>query len=124
MDMPPSFEFAKEQTTQLITLSTAIIGVSVTFAKDIAPPTARRGCLYISWIVFLLSIVCGIATLGSLTGITARTEPLKAINVYDKSITSKSGYQCILFLIAVALLIIHAMLSGRVRASSNRSIAP
>lgn len=111
MDAPASFEFAKELTTQLITLSTAVIGVSATFAKDVSTNTSKpsRVLLYVSWIVFLVSLVCGLWTLGSMTGTLAKVSPIKADSVYAPNIVVASLAQVLLFLTGVLLLIIHAV---------------
>jgi hypothetical protein len=115
MDAPASFEFAKEMTTQMITLSTAVIGVSATFAKDIAPGITRgkRICLYLSWAAFLVSILMGIITLGSLTGVLAKTTPIKPDSVYDESIRLKSVAQALFFLGGILLLMLDAIFSRR-----------
>ena len=61
-----SFQFAKEIATQLITLSSALIGVSVTFLKDFR--SDRLTPLRISWGLYIATIICGIWTLMTLTG--------------------------------------------------------
>src|SRR5947199_7487975 len=99
MDAPASFEFAKELTTQLITLSTAVIGVTITFTKDISSGATggTRRWLYGSWLFFLASVVCGIWTLGAITGTLARVSPIKPDSLYVSNITTPSMCQAILF---------------------------
>jgi len=117
MDAPASFEFAKEVTTQLIALSSAVVGVSVTFAKDISSNVTRtkRWCLFGAWIAFLSSIVTGILVLGSLAGVLATEDPVKPNSIYKSSITIKSGIQETLFLVGILLLIIDGIQSVRKR---------
>jgi len=119
MDVHPSFEFAKEFTTQLITLSTAVIGVSVTFAKDVSPgiTAKKRWLLYFSWIVFLLSIIAGILTIGSL----ARLVDDPNASIMDGGITNKSRLQFCLFLLGVLLLIIDGIREFAKRGSTPHS---
>src|SRR5438034_4510306 len=65
------FTFAKELATQLISLSTGILALSVTFAKDVlkTPLTNRKETLLrIGWGGHLLSISLGVWTLMALTG--------------------------------------------------------
>ncbi len=65
-----AFEFAKDTTKQLITLSTAIVGLSVTFAKDIFKSSSQvdETLLVSAWITYLVSICFGVLTLMALTG--------------------------------------------------------
>ena len=65
-----AFEFAKDSTKQLITLSTGIVALTITFAKDIlgGVPAGPRRLLFAAWVVYLISIICGRWTLLALTG--------------------------------------------------------
>ena len=65
-----SFDFAAETTKQLITISTAIITLTVAFSKDILdnvenPPRLLLGA---TWACFIISIIFGVMTLMTLTG--------------------------------------------------------
>jgi hypothetical protein len=61
-----AFQFAKEVSTQLITISSALIGLSVTFVKDLK--TDDPLWLRISWLCYIASVVCGVWHLMALTG--------------------------------------------------------
>ena len=65
-----AFDFAADLTKQLITLSTGIITLTVTFSKDVfgAASSAELGWLVATWVLFFLSIVFGLLTLMALTG--------------------------------------------------------
>lgn len=65
-----SFDFAAETTKQLITISTAIITLTVTFSRDIlgGAENAPKTFLVWTWAVFIGSIICGVMTLMTLTG--------------------------------------------------------
>jgi Ca2+/H+ antiporter len=65
-----AFDFAADATKQLITLSTAIIALTITFSKDIvgAANIGNSFSIFAAWILFILSIVFGILTLLALTG--------------------------------------------------------
>jgi hypothetical protein len=109
MDAPASFEFAKETVSQLITLATGVIGVSVTFAKDVRSKVTShdRKWLFRSWIALLLSVVCGVWTLMALTGTLCKgTVPLDAI--YESNITIPASLQIVIFLAGIGMLIKHA----------------
>jgi hypothetical protein len=61
-----AFQFAKEVSTQLITISSALVGLSVTFVKDLTTDEPRW--LRISWGFYILSIMFGVWHLMALTG--------------------------------------------------------
>jgi len=65
-----AFDFAADTTKQLITISTAIITLTVTFSKDIlgSSNNSPKTLLICTWAVFILSIICGVLTLMTLTG--------------------------------------------------------
>jgi hypothetical protein len=59
-----AFEFAIEVTRQLLTLSAAILAITITLARDIT--TGDFNLLAVAWATFLVSIVCGISALYAL----------------------------------------------------------
>jgi hypothetical protein len=106
MESPLSFEFARDTVTQLITLATGIIGVSVTFAKDVGggmKPVNRSG-LYRSWRFFLLSILFGVWALLALTG-TVSKEGVASADIYGKNIVLPTALQIFAFLAGIFTLI-------------------
>lgn len=112
MDAPASFDFAKETVTQLISLATAVIGVSVTFAKEVRSriTTGDRTLLFRSWSVLLASVVFGVWTLCALTG---TLDGLKegasgAGAIYEEQVIVPSVLQILSFLIGIGMLIRHA----------------
>jgi hypothetical protein len=72
MDEPKkkSFDFAQETTKQLLTLATGVLALTITFRKDIVEDASSGAetWLQAGWILFLVSAVAGIATLGALSG--------------------------------------------------------
>lgn len=70
-----SFDFAASVSKQLISLSTAVIAIILTFGKNLIGEnigTDYNCWLIASWILFLVSTVCGIATLMALAGSLAK----------------------------------------------------
>lgn len=65
-----AFDFASDVTKQLITLSTVIITITITFSKDIITftDTSAKNYLFWAWILYILTIFFGIWTLMALTG--------------------------------------------------------
>lgn len=65
-----AFDFAADVTKQLITLSTAIITITITFSKDIISfsDTSAKDYLLWAWMLYIATVVFGILTLMALTG--------------------------------------------------------
>lgn len=66
-----AYEFALELSKQLITLSTGILTLTITFAKDVVkqtPSIPARIALALSWVFYLGSIWYGIGHMRALTG--------------------------------------------------------
>jgi len=84
-----AFDFAQELCKQLITLSTGLIGLTITFWKDVigAQPAHSTWLAYSSWYALLLSVFCGIWMLMALTGVL---EPNKVDSSYTPSIRASS----------------------------------
>lgn len=99
-----AFEFAQDTVKQLITLSTAIISLTVTFSKDIisSPNADQQSLLLSSWIMFLLSILFGVCTLCTLAG---SLESSPNPRIYQGNIRIPSILQILCFLIALILTI-------------------
>lgn len=113
-----AFDFAAESTKQLITLSTAIIALTVTFSKDVIGainPVAKH-LLSFSWVAFILSIVFGVWTMLSLTGTLDPMQQSSAASstnasqqntsINGKNIRLPSILQILLFLIGLILSIV------------------
>jgi hypothetical protein len=116
-----AFDFAADLTKQLITLSTAIITLTVTFSKDIIGSVdySIRYLILLSWIGFMISILFGVLTLMALTGnldpISRQTkkkvdgtqpEPVKKdpiLTITSSNVTSTSKWQVIAFMFALML---------------------
>jgi hypothetical protein len=125
-----AFGFAADLTKQLITLSTGILALTLTFASNVlgAVPGTARGLLIVSWFIYILSITCGVLTLMMLTGIL---EPAKAKpattpvtadepTTRDARVTRWSGYQIIFFGLATFAI----LLSGIISLSPSRESRP
>ena len=93
-----SFDFAADVSKQLITLSTAIITVTITFSKDIlgGGTDTNKYWLLAAWGMFVVTIFFGVWTLMALTG---SLEPIEGndieSNVYKQEelrVIRKSTY--------------------------------
>jgi hypothetical protein len=97
-----AFVMAKDVSTQLITVSSAIIGLSVTFIKEFKFETGKL--LAFSWLLYLFSIVFGILTLMFLTGEVAVLAKTNGQFDFSWRALSGAGLQIICFFIATLLL--------------------
>ena len=113
MDKPieKSFDFAASVSKQLISLSTAVIAIILTFSKNLLGDnvgTDYNYWLIIAWGLFLLSTVFGIATLMALAGSLAKfqepgpnTAEGNPKTIYGKNVTVPSTIQIFTFILAL-----------------------
>lgn len=64
-------DFAKDAVTQVLTLSTAVVAISLTFSHNwvVDTPGANTTLLKASWVALVLAIVLGLWALLALTGL-------------------------------------------------------
>jgi|SRR5215469_11935329 len=107
-----AFDFAADLAKQLITLSTGIVTVTITFAKDFLPKEAtleaKRWAIF-AWYAFFASIVCGVWTLMALTG-TLDQKPGNTIRISIRggNVVVPASLQILLFLSGMLLAIFFA----------------
>lgn len=128
-----AFDFASETTKQLLTLSTGIIALTITFAKDIliSVPFSAKVFLMLAWIVYVFSLLFGLLTLMALTGELQPPPPKevaaaadaekddKAANgaepripsIWAPSIKVASVLQILTFLLATVFVVVSGVLS-------------
>jgi hypothetical protein len=65
-----AFDFAQESTKQILSLSTAILTITVAFQSDIVGqvPGGDRWALKVAWIAYMIAILGGLLTLLNLAG--------------------------------------------------------
>lgn len=110
-----AFDFASDLAKQLITLSTAVIGITVTFYKyvfmDVNP--ANKCFIIWAWIAFFVSIICGIWVLMALTGTLDQTNKTQTVSlsIRNNNVTIPAVMQIITFLFAVGFTVIFAIMA-------------
>src|SRR5260370_9595854 len=64
-----ALDYAQEWVKQMLALSTGVVALTLTFFKDFAgaASAAARDVIFVSWILFFISILFGILTLLSMT---------------------------------------------------------
>lgn len=121
-----SFDFAADVSKQLITLSTAIITVTITFSKDIlgGVTDTNKYWLLVAWGMFVVTIFFGVWTLMALTG---SLEPIEGNDIDAPSINSKNiripaCLQVFFFIVALILTIVYGFKSITVSVDKNDTI--
>jgi hypothetical protein len=106
------FEVAVDIAKQLITVSAAIITVTIAFSKDIVGMARMSGIDKVlvgsAWGLLLLSVVAGLWCLYALNGSieAALASPPKAPSIYDQNIAIPMGAQQLTFLLAIVVTVV------------------
>jgi hypothetical protein len=110
-----AFDFAQETSKQLITLATAIIGLTITFAKDFVGSVHGfpRLLAVLSWALLLASVAFGLLTLMALTG---SLEPAAggstAPSIRGSNVTAPAIAQVLLFFLGLSIAVLFGILAG------------
>lgn len=108
-----AIEYAKNLSETLMTISTGIITITITFTKDFLPATKKLYKKYalIGWLILLLSIISGLFHIMSLTGV------LDSYDGADIKIEENARFfmkcQFILFILGIASIIMYASKGNR-----------
>lgn len=115
LDPMAAFDFAAETAKQLITLSTGIVALTLTYASGPGKSGSghARRLLIASWVVFLLSTLFGVGTLMAMTGTLAQGE----LDVYADSIRTYSGLQIVTFVVGLGVAIAYGIVATRSKGS-------
>lgn len=107
-----AFSSASDTSKQLITLSTALLALQLTFVKDITPPPFKMPVwlLEASWVCLFISVIAGVVTLMALTGSTAQQNPPNASAIYCSNIKIPTLVQVFSFLLGILSFVIYAMI--------------
>ena len=114
------FDYAKEIATQLITLSTAFLALTITFTKEFlaANPTGGRGWLTAAWILHCIAICCGVWSLLALTGTLMPLTPdhrlLRELTLAS-NVRTPAFLQIVSFAIGTIVMVVYAVVSLRKR---------
>ncbi|MGZ5437551.1 MAG: hypothetical protein ACXWID_19590 [Pyrinomonadaceae bacterium] len=110
MDTLAGFSSANELATQLITLATGILALSITFIKDVLNPNGQiiTWPLKTAWIAYLLSVIFGMWTMMAITGSIFRAvaNPSQPMT-YEANIAIPALLQILTFVLATILLIVY-----------------
>src|SRR6476661_6739054 len=92
-----AFDSVSDWSKQITTIASATLVLSATFVKDLLSGHTIHSCyLWTSWVLFLLSIVVGVAVLGTLVAPLNRGDQTQ-LDVYSPSIWGAALFQIGLF---------------------------
>jgi len=88
-----ALDYAQESVKQMLALSTGVVALTLTFFQDFAGAASgiARDAMLASWILFFASIICGMASLLSMTSNLWPKEPAGRKKL--PSIWTSEGYQ-------------------------------
>jgi len=108
-----AFTAASDWSKQILTLSTGIVTLTVTFADKIFGDltNTEKGLLYTSWLLYLISILGGIWVLTSLTSTLSFDRDLVAADVRQSQ--NQARLQVIPFIAGTAFIALFGILGVR-----------
>lgn len=103
-----AFEFAADAAKQIIALSTAVVGLTVTFLKDVlSEPVTYGWALKLAWLLYFVASAAGLWTILSLTGSLGKEgEGAKAPSIYDANARIPMTIQVVAFLGAIGATVV------------------
>jgi hypothetical protein len=119
-----AFEFVQDTTKQVIVLSTAILSLTITFA-DKLERERWDWLLNSAWVLYVLTIICGIWVLFALSGTLEQiktnvlipsgtlAKPNVPVSIRESNITIPASLQLFIFLLATILIVIYAIFAPR-----------
>jgi hypothetical protein len=115
-----AFDFAQDTTKQIVTLSSGIIAITLTFLNGKLKnyPSTTRTWLEVGWVLYLASILLGVVTLMALSGNLERPGTNKTTNaandpsIYRGNIRGPSVLQVLFFLAATVCTLVFGFRAG------------
>jgi membrane protein implicated in regulation of membrane protease activity len=104
LDMSKQFEFARDSVSHVLTLSTAVLAISLTFSHDWVADTSEANTIWlkVAWCSLVAAIVLGLWAMLSLTGLAY----IQAVNVGKFSFRLPWMLQILAFLLGLVTLLI------------------
>jgi hypothetical protein len=123
-----AFEFCSDLTKQLLTLSTAIIAITITFSKDVFGSISSikgAGSFWMtsSWVCYVIAIMFGIWALMALTGTLEPANGLtNAASIRGGNIRIPSLCQILFFLLGIGCTVTYAVKAGAITSPPEESL--
>lgn len=103
-----AFSSAADWSKQLVTLSTGIVTLTVTFSEKVFGNNVTHGerwLLWLAWVAFLVAILAGVIVLGSLTGALSSNVVPNPTELGNNAIKFSALAQLVAFVIGVAFIV-------------------
>lgn len=102
-----AFASAADSTKQIITLSTGLLALEITFAKYLLAAGGPRGrwLLSSSWVLLLLSVVAGVWTLLALTGSLSSGRVVTSRTIMGTNVRVPAALQVVLFVLGLGFTV-------------------
>lgn len=119
-----SFDMVSDLVKQLITLSTGIVALTVTFLKDVVrnEPAGAARYLRWAWTLYVLSMLSGILALMAVAGTMGRG--LTEGGIYQANISRWVGFQIGSFMLATVFVVVHARMALRASPTNKAAGEP
>jgi vacuolar-type H+-ATPase subunit I/STV1 len=108
-----AFDFAQESTKLVITLATGVVALSITFMTDFARTAslAARIVMAVSWLFYIVSIICGVLTMYTLTGKLTSQRPDELPSPRGGSIIVWAGGQLLAFVGGIVVTVVAGVIA-------------
>ncbi|OEJ61066.1 hypothetical protein BGM19_26700 [Streptomyces agglomeratus] len=102
---------ASETSKHVLTLTTVVVTITISFAKDIAGDSAASDLLWLklAWLAHAISVLAGVGTLLALAG--TANEPDSTRSIYSTNIRLPAAMQMAFFGLGLALVVIFGVLA-------------
>lgn len=109
-----AFASATDWSKQILTLSTGILTLTISFADKIFGDLSNgeKWLLWIAWVLYIVSIIGGVWMLSALTGKLGGANPPVASDVYGSSTRRPAFLQLAAFVTATIVLVIFGFVSA------------
>jgi hypothetical protein len=109
-----SLKIARETSTELVTLGSAILAGSTTFSRKLLGTHGNKTFLLASWVLLLLSILFGVVAMLNITGNSAiaaggmagQPDATRTFSPYESNIRLPFIFQVVCFFAALAAMVI------------------
>lgn len=110
-----AFDFSQDSAKQLITLSTGVLALTITFFKDFATgaDAVSKTLMAISWLFYLVAVVAGATHLYALTAELDPKDKSTVPTIYSGTAKATAGVQQVAFVVGLLITAIAGVLALR-----------
>lgn len=108
-----AFDYVQEATKQIITLSTGVLALTITFAHELERSESWESVLGWSWALYVSSIVAGVWVLLALSGTLEQTATQVPVSTRGRNVSIPALVQLGAFLLATSAIGAYAIFAPR-----------